>query len=265
MENSKFLIKNELSRLWCIIKSLNKKIIIIFISVAFLQTFSYYYTSRGFFRHYLFQYFKSDSNVFLIEYYYWFIGDFFTFFILPVLLIKFLLKENISDYGISFGDYKAGIKITFIFILIILPLVWVASSLPEFSRTYPHLASTRNSWGIFLLFELGAFVYMFSWEFIWRGYMLFGLKEKFGYYAVLIQMIPFLILHNGKPVPETFGAIIGGLALGILALRTNSILYCVITHMCVMFSIDVISVLRFKAGDYGIGINSLLNILKEIV
>jgi membrane protease YdiL (CAAX protease family) len=106
---------------------------------------------------------------------------------------------------------------------------------------------------------------MFSWEFIWRGYMLFGLKEKFGYYAVLIQMIPFLILHNGKPAPETFGAIIGGLVLGILALRTNSILYCVITHVCVMFSIDIISVLRFKAGDYGIGINSLINILKEIV
>ena len=95
--------------------------------------------------------------------------------------------------------------------------------------------------------------------------MLFGLKEKFGYYSVLIQMIPFLILHNGKPAPETFGAIIAGLALGILALRTNSILYCVLTHMSVMFSIDLISVLRFKADDYGVGINSLINIITTIL
>jgi len=71
----KFLIKSELRRLWSIIKSLDKKIVIIFISVAVLQTISYYYTSRAFFRHYLFQYFQSDSNVFLIEYYYWFIGN----------------------------------------------------------------------------------------------------------------------------------------------------------------------------------------------
>ncbi len=265
MENSGFQIKNELKNLFVIIRGLDKKVIYIFISIAFLQTFSFYFTSRRFFRLNFFQYFQSDSNVFLIEYLYWFIGDFFSYFIFPLLLIKFLFKEKIKDYGVTFGDYKAGIKITFIILVIMLPLVWVASSLPDFSRTYPHLSSTRYSWEIFLIFETGMLIYMFSWEFIWRGFMLFGLKEKFGYYAVLIQMIPFLILHNGKPAPETFGAIIAGIALGILALRTNSILYCVLTHMSVMFSIDLISILRFKADDYGLGISSLLNTIKAIL
>lgn len=79
-----------------------------------------------------------------------------------------------------------------------------------------------------------------------------------------MQMIPFLILHNGKPVAETFGAIVAGIALGILAWRTGSIYYCVITHAAVMFSIDLISTLRYQAEDYGIGINSVLNILKQI-
>jgi len=94
--------------------------------------------------------------------------------------------------------------------------------------------------------------------------MLFGLEEKFGYYSVLIQMIPFVILHNGKPVPETFGAIAGGIALGILALRTRSIYYGVITHIGVMYAIDLICTLRFRADDYGVGLNSLLNILSKI-
>jgi membrane protease YdiL (CAAX protease family) len=105
---------------------------------------------------------------------------------------------------------------------------------------------------------------MIAWEFIWRGFMLFGLEAKFGYYAVLIQMIPFLILHNGKPAAETFGAIAAGLALGILALRTRSVLYCIVTHAGVMFSIDLISTLRFRAGDYGIGLSSLIKIFKVI-
>lgn len=265
MEHSGFRIKNELKKLLVIIRGLDKKVIYIFISVALLQTFSFYFTSRRFFRQNFFQYFQSDSNVFLIEYIYWFIGDFISYFIIPLLIIKFLFKEKIRDYGISFGDYKAGIKITIIFLIIMLPLIWIASSLPEFNKTYPHLSSAKYSWKIFLFFETGMLIYMFSWEFIWRGFMLFGLKDKFGYYAVLIQMIPFLILHNGKPAPETFGAIIAGIALGILALRTNSILYCVLTHMSVMFSIDLISVLRFKAGDYDIGINSIINIISAII
>ena len=105
---------------------------------------------------------------------------------------------------------------------------------------------------------------MISWEFMWRGYMLFGLKEKFGYYSVLIQMIPFVILHNGKPAPETFGAILGGIALGILALRTSSIYYCVITHMGVMLSIDLLSTLRYRVNDYGIGFDSFIHIVRTI-
>jgi membrane protease YdiL (CAAX protease family) len=105
---------------------------------------------------------------------------------------------------------------------------------------------------------------MIAWEFIWRGFMLFGLEEKFGYYAVLIQMIPFLILHNGKPAAETFGAIVAGLALGILALKTRSVLYCIITHAGVMFSIDLVSTLRFRADAYGTGLSSLFKIFKII-
>lgn len=265
MEDSGFQIKSELKKLLVIIRSLDKKVIYIFISVAILQTISYYLTSRRFFRYNLFQYFQGNENIFLIEYLYWFIGDFLSYFIFPFLIIRFIFTERIKNYGITLGDYSAGIKITLIFLVIMLPIVWFASSLSEFSKTYPHLTSAKESWRIFLIFEAGMLIYMFSWEFIWRGFMLFGLKERFGYYAVLIQMIPFLILHNGKPAPETFGAIIAGVALGILALRTNSIYYCVLTHMSVMFSIDLISTLRFRADDYGVGINSLLNIIKTIL
>ncbi len=253
----------ELKSLIKIIKTLDKKVIIIFLSVAVLQTISWYYTSRHFFRINFFDDLQFNPNVYLYEFLYWFIGDFFTFFVLGVLIIKFLLKENLTSYGLKIGDYKIGLKISLIFIAVMLPLVWIFSSETQFSITYPHLAQARDSWIIFLIFESGMLIYMIAWEFIWRGFMLFGLEEKFGYYAVLIQMIPFLILHNGKPAPETFGAILGGIALGILALRTRSIYYCVITHMSVMFSIDLISTLRYRANDFGIGISSLINVLKE--
>ncbi len=261
---SRSSLKAELKSLYQVVRTLDRRVVTVFLSVAFLQTFSWYYTSRYFFRFNIFPHYQFEPNIYLIEYLYWYIGDFFSFFILPVLIVKFILKDDLKNFGLAIGDFRTGIKISIFFLAIMLPLVWIFSSFPEFVRTYPQLATARDNWSTFIIFESGLLLYLVAWEFIWRGFMLFGLKEKFGYYAIFIQMIPFLILHNGKPAAETFGAIIAGIALGILAWRTRSIYYCVITHAGVMFGIDLITTLRFRAGDYGIGLNSFLNVIKQI-
>ena len=262
MEN--FKLKTELKGLTEIIKGLDRKVVLIFLSVALLQTISFYYTSRRFFRSYLFEDFQSYTDPYLIEYLYWFIGDFFTFFILGSIIIKFGFKEKLSDYGLQFGDVKVGLSFSLLFLLVMIILVWFVSATPVFAEKYPHLLSAKSDWDTLFIYEAGMLLYMIAWEFIWRGFMLFGLEKRFGGYAVLMQMIPFVILHNGKPFLETFGAIFGGIALGILALRTRSIYYCVVTHIGVMFSIDVISSLRFRANDYGIGFTSIVNLIKQI-
>ena len=77
-------------------------------------------------------------------------------------------------------------------------------------------------------------------------------------------MIPFVILHNGKPELETFSAILGGIALGILAFRTRSFLYGVIVHFGIMFGIDFISSLRYKAAEYGVGFDSFVKVISNI-
>ena len=259
-----FNLKTELKALLEIIKRLDRKVVVIFLSVAILQTFSFYFTSRRFFRANLFDQFQNYSDLYLLEYLYWFIGDFFTFFILGVVIIKLGLKEQLRDFGLRFGDLKTGLSFSFLFLFVMIILVWFVSATPAFAEKYPHLSSAKSDWNTLLIYEAGMLLYMFAWEFMWRGFMLFGLEKKFGYYSVLMQMIPFLILHNGKPFLETFGAIFGGIALGVLALRTRSIYYCIIVHIGVMYSIDFISTLRFRADDYGIGFISVINLLKQI-
>ena len=264
MAYSRFNYKKEIHDLAAIVKSLDKKVIIILAAAAILQTVSWYYTSRTFFHLTFFNSLSNYSNVYLVEFFYWYTGDFIVFFIIPLLIIKLIFKEKLVDYGIAIGDAGAGIKITIAFVLIMIPFIWFFTSQQSFSLTYPLLYQARDSWKIFFIYEIGLVFYLFAWEFIWRGFMLFGLKEKFGYYAVIIQMLPFVILHNGKPPLETFGAIAGGLALGILAYRTRSIYYCIITHSIIMFSIDLISTLRYRAQDFGIGLNSFYNVIKQI-
>lgn len=90
--------------------------------------------------------------------------------------------------------------------------------------------------------------------------MLFGLKEKFGYYTVFIQMIPFFILHKGKPEIELFASIFAGLILGIQALRSRSFIYSWILHWVVMLFIDGVSTLRSLSNNYGTGVTDFYNL-----
>jgi membrane protease YdiL (CAAX protease family) len=257
-------ISSELKELWKAIKELDFKVSFILISVAVIEVISYYQTSRRFFRFNLYDYFVSSDYVYFYEHVYWLTSEFVSQFFIPLLLIIFILKEKPKNYGIQLGDKKIGFTVTFIFILIMIPIIWIVSGFESFQETYPQCPSVRDKWSLFFIYEFCFVLYMTGWEFIWRGYMLFGLKEKFGYYAILIQMIPFTILHNGKPQIETFGAIIAGIALGILALRTGSFIYGVIIHSAVMFLIDFISVIRYKTQVFGIGIDSILEIFKKI-
>lgn len=243
------------------LSELDKKVLWILISIPLIQALSSYFTSRRFFRNHLFEQFQNTTDPFLIEFLYWFAGDTLLALIPAIIIILFVFKDKLSDYGFRFGDWKFGLKISLIFILVMIVLLWFITASAEFSLKYPLLTSTKYSFTTFIIFQLAMFIYLLGWEFTWRGFMLFGLEKKFGLYAVFIQMIPFTILHFGKPFLETIGSIPGAIALGILALRTRSFYYCLFVHFSVMFVIDTISILRFHSNDYGIGINSLLNIL----
>jgi len=264
MKKLKEIVKDESKSLIREIRTLDFKITFIFLSLAVIQTISYYHSSRRFFRFNLYDYFVDYANVYFIEYIFWLSSEFVVLFILPVLLIKFVLKEKITDYGVKLGDKKTGFFITGVSILVMIPVLWFVSSLPSFQNAYPQCDEVRDNWTFFLIYEFCFLLYMTGWEFLWRGYTLFGLKEKFGYYAILIQTIPFTILHNGKPELETFSAILAGIILGILALRTGSFIYGVIIHTAVMFMIDLISTLRYKTQIFGIGPESFLEMIRKL-
>lgn len=234
------------------LKQLDKNVTIIFLIVASLNIISYYLTSRRFFRTQLQSYFFESDYLNLFEFLYWFFGDFLNFTLLPLLAVIFFHKKKFSDFGLTFGDKKLGLKVSGIVLAIAIPILWVVSSFESFSNFYPHLHLAKTNFQIFLIYEIGMLFYMFGWEFIWRGYMLFGLEEKFDWYAIYIQMIPFVILHNGKPVIETIGSILAAIALGVLAFRTRSFLYGVLIHFIIMFCIDFFGFIRFQLHYFNI-------------
>jgi len=248
--------KKEIQSLTEAIRSLSFKESFIFISVALITFLSMNYASPNFFR----RMFDTSDDKFYSTLY-WFSADGFLMFIIPMLLIPVVLKGKPGDFGFRTGDYKFGLKSSAVFILIMIPFVWITSGSESFAKTYPQGGPfVRENLQVLLYYELFVGFYMLAWEFFWRGYMMFGLKEKFGYYAIFIQMIPFFILHRGKPEIETFSSIFGGLILGIQAWRANSFIYCFLVHWSIMIFVDVISVLRYKSQSYGIGFDSFIKL-----
>ena len=247
-------IRTEVRSLVDAIKTLSFKEIFIFISVAVITFVSMHYASPFFFRR-LFD--TSDDKFFSTIY--WFTTDGFLMLVIPLTLIPLVLRQKPSDFGFRIGDWRFGLKSSLVFIIVMLPVLWIASGSESFAKTYPQGGPfVRENISVLLYYELFVGFYMLAWEFFWRGYMMFGLKQKFGYYAILIQMVPFFILHRGKPEIETFASIFAGLILGIQAWRANSFIYCFIVHWTIMIFVDVVSVLRYKSGSYGIGPDSII-------
>ena len=78
-------------------------------------------------------------------------------------------------------------------------------------------------------------------EVFFRGFLLAGLRRAMGANAVFVAMVPYVMLHFGKPLPETLGAVVTGIVLGTLALRTRSIWGGVVIHIAVAVTMDLLA------------------------
>ena len=216
---------------------------VILLASALLLTLHRYYTRRSFFNRHLAEYFDYIPLAASHPYYYWFLTTAFTLLLVPLLVAKFGTTERLKDYGLQLGNQKLGWGVTGVAWGLMIPVVILAVIVyPPFVAKYPLSKVVANSWQAFLLYQLAYGVYMFSWEFFFRGFMLFGLERKFGNYSILIQTIPFAVMHYSKPLPEALGSIIAGVLLGVLALETRSFIYGAAIHWLVAMTMDVTAV-----------------------
>ena len=216
---------------------------VILLASALILTLHRIYTRRSFFSRHFAEYFGNAPLAESYPYYYWFLTTGLTLLLIPILVAKFGTKETLRDYGIQFGNQKLGWSVTGIAWILMIPVVMLAVIVyPPFVAKYPLCKVVASSWQAFLPYQLAYGVYMFSWEFFFRGFMLFGLERKFGNYAILIQTIPFAVLHSSKPLPEALGSIIAGVLLGVLALETRSFIYGAVIHWLVAMTMDVVAV-----------------------
>lgn len=172
---------------------------------------------------------------------------------IPMLIITFGFKEKLTDYGLGLppkGHRKVG-WLGFLALIAICIVPFYIGTLDggpgnSMQYVYPLFRPFSNA-NQFIIYELTYFAFFVAIEFIFRGYLLFGLSKVkdqatsqsgtgvtgplfFGSYAILIQMLSYTAWHLGKPIPELWGTLVWGLIAGTIAYRSRSIWPVTLAH-----------------------------------
>ncbi len=162
-------------------------------------------------------------------------------FLIP-MGVAIALGLRLRDLGLTIGDWVLG----GIFVLVGLAFmtglgVWAAKQ-PDFQAYYALIAIQHQNSP--LLFWVSLLAYMTGWEFLFRGFLLFGISgmpehvEIFprtlkAWFATGFSTLLFGLSHWGKPFPEFLGSFVAGVILCLIAWRTRSCLAPILLHTLV--------------------------------
>ena len=148
------------------------------------------------------------------------------YFIIPMLVILLLFRDRPVDYGFQLGDWRKGLMWTVIGCVFMAVVLWFVARAPSMQGFYAKKAPDNPLYLIYI-----TAVDLFGWEFMWRGFMLFGLARVLGPGpAIWLQAVPFAFMHLNKPEFEAITTIFGGAAFGFVAWQTGSFLYPFLIH-----------------------------------
>jgi uncharacterized protein len=161
--------------------------------------------------------------------------------VLPVFVIRVVLHERVRDYGLRTRGVARHGGVYATLYAIALPALVLASFGGAFQHRYPfydlhpHEGLWPYLWAWWVLYAM-QFVAL---EFFFRGFVVHGLAPRFGYAAVFVMIVPYNMIHYGKPMPEALAAIAGGIVLGTLSLKTRSIWWGAALHISIAATMDL--------------------------
>ncbi|MFT4604326.1 MAG: hypothetical protein ACI9W4_001056 [Rhodothermales bacterium] len=182
-------------------------------------------------------------------------------FVLPVALLMGVFRRKAADIGLGLGDWKLALGLMGAYLPLVVIGTWFLSSGDGFLAQYPHHSPAARDWKIFLIYEAFFLFYWVGWEYLWRGFVLFGTRRTFGIHAIIVQALPFAVLHFNKPFAEATLSIVGAVALGGLVWRCRSFWIAVPIHAAQMLILDFWCSMRVRSGIRGVDFESLWDLL----
>lgn len=146
----------------------------------------------------------------------------------PLLVIVAAFRDSPTRYGVRLGDWRAGASLALVGCAVMTPIVLWFASQPD-ARSY-----YAPSWSDLPDVLVTNAIDLVSAEFLFRGFLMFGLIRALGPIGVLIATVPFALSHLTKPELELISTLGGGLLYGWLAWRTGSIVWGAAAHVYIL-------------------------------
>jgi membrane protease YdiL (CAAX protease family) len=217
------------------------KLLVILVVCAVSLTIQEYIGDRGAFERWFPRRGRPDQYFELKGFAWWSSWRVIGYVVMPLVTIAMLRGERIRDYHFSLRGFTKHLWIYVLLFTLITPAVIVASTTTSFRHTYPFYRLANRSHFDLWTWEAFYAAQFVSLEIFFRGFMLHGLRRVMGANAIFVMIVPYCMIHYGKPLPETLGAIGAGVILGTLAMRTKSIWGGVLIHIGVAVTMDVLA------------------------
>src|SRR5580698_5116252 len=168
-------------------------------------------------------------------------------YLVPLLVWRrFFPRDHLADFGLRGAGFLSHAWIYALCVAIMVPVLYLVSSQSDFVNYYPMYKQAWRSWLDFVVWELLYIGQFFTLEIFFRGFWLRAMRT-FGAGAIWSMVVPYCMIHFGKPYLEACGAMVAGVVLGSLAMRTRSIYAGFLVHGTVAILMDVLALYRRHA------------------
>ncbi len=154
------------------------------------------------------------------------------FGLLP-LGILLALREDPRRYGLGRGDIRRAVLLGGLATLVTLPVIVLVAAVPAVRDWYAPSMTTAP--GVLLTNLLD----LVPTEFLMRGFLMFALVRAVGPFGVVVAVVPFVMVHIGKPDLEALSTLGGGLVFGWLNWRTGAIWASAAYHVAISTTVII--------------------------
>lgn len=162
--------------------------------------------------------------------------------LIPVYIIwRIKDRSNQPFYG---SAAVKDIKPYLIMLLIMIPLIALASTQKDFLSMYPKarfintLSIADEKWR-YVVYELCYGFDFVSIEFFFRGFLILSLLKICGQQCIIPVACFYCTIHLGKPMGEAISSFWGGILLGIVSYNTRSIWGGLLVHLGIAWLMEI--------------------------
>lgn len=182
---------------------------------------------------------KYDS---LYSYAWWSFARVAGYVFFPLAAWKIIFRhDSILDMGLRTRGFLAHAWVYLLGLTVVVPAVLIVARSPDFANYYPFYKLSSRSWFDLICWEVFYFAQFFALEIFFRGFWLAGLRKTLGSGAIFAMCVPYCMIHYGKPYLEAAGAVVAGMFLGSISMRTKSIYAGFLLHITVALMMDLLA------------------------